>query len=73
MCACVDSFIMCRLIGQLRKVAACEAALERIVLEADEALGSFNNMGRSNSDQVRVSMPFLKFIFVVVVVVVVVV
>lgn len=40
------------LIGQLRKVAACEAALERIVLEANEALGTLTCLGRTTSDQV---------------------
>lgn len=39
-------------IGQLRKVAACEAALERIVLEANEALGTLTFLGRTTSDQV---------------------
>lgn len=38
---------------QLRKVAACEAALERVVLEADEALGTYGLMGRSTADQVQ--------------------
>lgn len=38
---------------QLRKVAACEAALERVVLEADEALGSYGQVGRPTSDQAR--------------------
>lgn len=37
---------------QLRKVAACEAALERVVLEADEALVNHGQMGRTGSDQV---------------------
>lgn len=40
------------LVGQLRKVAACEAALERIVIEANEALGSLTFLGRTTSDQV---------------------
>lgn len=37
---------------QLRKVAACEAALERVVLEADEALVNHGQMARTGSDQV---------------------
>lgn len=38
---------------QLRKVAACEAALERVVVEADEAVGSYGGgMSRATSDQV---------------------
>ncbi|CAN0417277.1 unnamed protein product, partial [Ectocarpus fasciculatus] len=36
---------------KLRKVAACEAALERVVLEADEALATYGQMGRTSSDQ----------------------
>lgn len=37
---------------QLRKVSACEAALERVVLEADEALVNHGQMARTGSDQV---------------------
>lgn len=44
---------MFRFVAQLRKVAACEAALERVVLEADEAVGSYGQMPRAMSDQVH--------------------
>lgn len=51
---CCDGLIDRSLsVWQLRKVAACEAALERVVLEADEALVTHGQMGRTGSDQVH--------------------
>ena len=53
-------FFSVALAVQLRKVAACEAALERVVLEADEALGTYAQAGRTSSDQVSIAADFAK-------------